>query len=137
MDDFTVIKNRHERQENSDPSQFYGKRIADLQFTDNKLLLTLDNGQVLSIMDDGQSCCEERYMECEDDVKRIVGQTLLGIKVVSMEDDAKAAYCVHEIAFLEIQTDKDVLSFSTHNKHNGYYGGFSLAIYLGDHAHEE
>lgn len=33
---------------------------------------------------------------------------------------------VHEVQFLVVHTDKGDLTMSSHNEHNGYYGGFSI-----------
>ena len=30
----------------------------------------------------------------------------------------------HEVQFLEIKTDRGVLTMANHNEHNGWYGGF-------------
>ena len=32
----------------------------------------------------------------------------------------------HEQMFMEIQTNKQNITFTNHNEHNGYYGGFDL-----------
>jgi hypothetical protein len=32
----------------------------------------------------------------------------------------------HEVEFLEVLTDRDMVTFEAHNEHNGYYGGFWL-----------
>jgi hypothetical protein len=34
----------------------------------------------------------------------------------------------HEVQFFEIQTDRGVFTLSSHNEHNGYYGGFFLKV---------
>jgi hypothetical protein len=33
---------------------------------------------------------------------------------------------VHEVAFLEVTTDRGVFQMKNHNEHNGYYGGFLI-----------
>ena len=34
---------------------------------------------------------------------------------------------MHEVQFLALVTSKGEVVFSSHNEHNGYYGGFSIA----------
>lgn len=108
---------------------FYGKRIVAASF-DGEVNLVFEDGKRLRLADDGQSCCEARYMRTDDDVPSIVGQTLRGIERVEAaqpevdeNEDSR-----HEVCFLEIRTDKEVIQFSFHNEHNGYYGGFCLSI---------
>ena len=37
---------------------------------------------------------------------------------------------VHEVQFLNIETSLGIITFETHNEHNGYYGGFYIkAVY--------
>lgn len=108
--------------------KYYGRKIVGAAFAGNRMTLRFDDGVSIDITDEGQSCCEERYMTCDDDVKSIVGQTLKHIVVKSQEDNSDNDYGAHEICFLEIQTDKGSITFATHNKHNGYYGGFGLNI---------
>ena len=37
---------------------------------------------------------------------------------------------VHEVQFLDVKTDKGVFQMSSHNEHNGYYGGFWIIARL-------
>jgi hypothetical protein len=98
------------------------KESMNLEFTD---------GVKISITDEGQSCCESRYMTCDDEPSELNGQKLIhiitkdGPQPEKSEDDWGD---VHDIAFLEIQGDKSSITFATHNQHNGYYGGFGLNI---------
>ena len=34
----------------------------------------------------------------------------------------------HEVQFLEVKTSKGSFTMSSHNEHNGYYGGFSIEV---------
>ncbi len=111
-------------------SKYYGKIIKDATFEsmgDGRFYLEFEDGVKIKIYDDGQSCCENRYMTCDDDPKALVGQTLIGIEVKD-GGTTKGAWETHEVLFLEIQGNKSAIQFATHNEHNGYYGGFGLNI---------
>jgi hypothetical protein len=111
-----------------DPAKYYGKVIEEAWEGDKGLNLKFTDGSSISIWDDGQSCCESRYMQVEDDLSILKGKTLKEIKVKST-GDGEYEYGEHEICFLEISTSDPVyLTFSFHNEHNGYYGGFGLRI---------
>lgn len=91
---------------------------------------------MLSIWDGGQSCCENRYLTVNDDLTTYGGEKLVSVleKEGPNED---GGWEIHEIVFLEIQTNKSTLNFSFHNVHNGYYGGFCLrAKYEEEAGHE-
>lgn len=113
----------------NDVKLFIGKKVVEAKFSseNDKFYIGFDDGVKISIWDDGQSCCEHRYMTCDDNPKDIVGGELVSVGVKhapDQEDDWE----VHEIAFLEVVTTKGTVQFATHNEHNGYYGGFGLTI---------
>lgn len=114
-------------------SKYYGKKIIGASFSGEELRITFDDAVTISISDNGQSCCEERYMVCNDNVRSIIGNFLTKIEVKSLDkggydEDKRGDYQVHEICFLDIQTDKSLISINTHNIHNGYYSGFDINI---------
>lgn len=89
------------------------------------LRLTFETSIVMEIFDDGQLCCEGRWISTEDDVTQLVGAKLLAINVVDgpfsdIDEDIK------ELAFVIIQTTRGQLVLNTYNEHNGYYGGFDV-----------
>lgn len=104
-----------------------GLRIVAADFADNRITLKFTDGTAIALFDDGQSCCEERYMCTDDDVHDLEGEIL---RAVQVKDGGygESAYGEHEIQFLEIVTDREVVSFSCHNEHNGYYGGFYVRV---------
>ena len=111
--------------------KYYGRKIAGAEINENFLRLCFTDGQNIWIWDDGQSCCESRYITCDDNVKDLIGGTLIGIeakKVSNITDEYKEYDEVHEQVFIEIKTDKGFITFTTHNEHNGCYGGFVLTI---------
>lgn len=101
--------------------------ITDIQLKDDKLKFTFNDDSSISIFDAGQSCCETRYMVCDDDLSRFIGASLVKIEVRDAPS-VEEAYEVHEVQFLDIQTTKGLIQCATHNEHNGYYGGFSLEV---------
>jgi hypothetical protein len=94
---------------------------------DDELRMTFDNGIKVKLYDDGQSCCESRYMKTDDDLPYFIGATLVDIEELpstATDED----YDVHEIMFVHVKTDKGNIVLNTHNKHNGYYGGFYMRL---------
>lgn len=91
------------------------------------LVLTFSDGSTLTATDDGQSCCESRYMTCDDDLTSFVGDELVGL---SLEDgpDVGSEYDYHEQQFLKVQTSRGSFTVANHNEHNGYYGGFWITL---------
>lgn len=107
--------------------KYAGKVIKKASFGGNEIVLEFEDGTKIEITDDGQSCCEERYMTSSDDFSSLVGNQLFDIDVKEVTETS-ADYDTHEIAFLHIITNKATVVVETHNKHNGYYGGFSLTV---------
>ncbi len=102
-----------------------GQTIKEISLSETELRFTFENGYRMALYDDGQSCCEHRYMHSDDDLQHHVGATLQGANIKSapnVEDE----YGEHEVAFLEVITSKGSFVVETHNEHNGYYGGFSI-----------
>lgn len=110
-----------------DPEEYYGQKIVATEIIDDRLRLGLSNGKVIEIWDNGQSCCESRYMTCDDDVKSLVGHELVRIDAKN-GPDVEGEYETHEQVFIEIGTNKGFITIVNHNEHNGYYGGFGLTI---------
>lgn len=109
-----------------------GKTIAAADVDEGGVSLTFDDGLVLTIFDDGQSCCEHRYMRTDDDPAAFVGARLVGVSDRDGDGCGEEGEYgeAHDIVFLVIDTDRGALTVSTHNEHNGYYGGFSLRAKL-------
>jgi len=102
-----------------------GKTIKEVRIVDNSLLFTFDCGCRVKVYDCGQNCCETRYMTTDDDLTYFAGAKLLGAELM-VAPSATTLDGVHEVQFLDIQTDKGVFTIANHNEHNGYYGGFVL-----------
>ena len=99
--------------------------ITSLKVEKDELVIAFANNTKLILWDDGQSCCEYRYMVCDDkqDLQQFVGATLVGFEIKEAPE-LPLEYGAHEVQFLDVKTSKGVFQCATHNEHNGYYGGF-------------
>ncbi len=115
-------------------NQSLGKTITSIKLiSDDTLGIGFKGGHWLQLFDDGQSCCESRYMTVDDTQEELdyyIGSTLVNIEIADA-DDGDEGYEVHEIQFLRIITSIDTLVVSSHNEHNGYYGGFEIVARVG------
>lgn len=109
-----------------DPKEYYGQKIMAAEISGDRLNLALSGGKRIAIWDNGQSCCEHRYMTTDDDVKTLVGSTLIRIEAKDAPDGEGGE--VHECVFVEVATEKGFITLVNHNEHNGFYGGFGLTI---------
>lgn len=109
------------------PDEYYGRQIVDANIDEKRLRLKFSDGTVIKLWDNGQSCCEDRYITCDDDVADLIGGNLIKIAVKDYGEEEEEAN-IHEWVFIEVATDKAFISMTTHNEHNGYYGGFGLTI---------
>jgi hypothetical protein len=130
MDGFTVNLNRLFGEKSDAPGKCFGKEIAEITVDDHVLKITFTDGLVLSLWDDGQSCCEARYMDTDDDLAAFVGATFTDLRVEEGPDDRGEYGDSHEQQFLLVDTSKGTFTVVTHNEHNGYYGGFSITADL-------
>lgn len=99
------------------------KTIKTVRLVSDKLEFEFVDGFKMSIADEGQSCCEHRYMMTDDKLEDYDGAILLGLELKNapnIEDECGT----HEVQFLEIKTSNGSFTMATHNEHNGYYGGF-------------
>jgi hypothetical protein len=71
-------------------------------------------------------------MTTDDNLDLYVGARYLGYEVKDGPDQ-DVVYDIHEIQFLDIRTDQGVFQLANHNEHNGYYGGFDLAVSVSSH----
>lgn len=107
---------------------FVGKHIASLSINgDNELLIDFDSGPSLCLYDNGQDCCEHRYMSTDDNLKYYVGSKFIGAELldsppINIGDNEDH----HDIQFLVVKTSNGSFTMQNHNEHNGYYGGFSV-----------
>jgi hypothetical protein len=107
-------------------SQAIGKIIVEIYLgNDDALHFTFADDTRMKLADEGQSCCENRYMRTDDKLSEFIGSKLL-CAVVKDAPNMPGEDCEHEVQFLEIQTSIGVFTMASHNEHSGYYGGFVL-----------
>jgi len=104
-----------------------GKKIKSVSVDDNELKFIFDDDSELTLFDDGQSCCESRYMTTDDELSEFIGATLENIELAD-GPDIEEEYDTHEVQFLRVKTNNGDFTISNHNEHNGYYGGFWIVI---------
>ena len=108
-----------------------GKAIASLELdptigAGGALVFRFTDGTGMRLRDDGQSCCEHRYMHSDDKLADFVGARFLGAGVKDAPSTEGEYGEVHDVQFLVIQTTIGEFAIETHNEHNGYYGGFLI-----------
>jgi len=101
------------------------KTIKEVKLVDNAPWFTFEDRYRMKIFDDGQSCCETRYMRTDDDLNYFTDAKLTGAEIKDASN-LPHEWGEHDVQFLEIQTDGGVFTIVNHNEHNGYYGGFWL-----------
>lgn len=106
-----------------------GKKIIAISQDDSRIRLTFEDKTNLILWDDGQSCCESRYITCDDDLPKFVNSIFRDLEVVNMPS-IEVEYTVHEAQALNIHTSVGIIQCVTHNEHNGYYGGFWIRAEL-------
>lgn len=102
-----------------------GKEIKGLSVSDDALKLSFDT-HTLRIYDDGQSCCEYRYMRCDDDLDGFVGATFMGADQRDMQSKVGKYDESKDQQALLVNTSLGTFTVMNYNEHNGYYGGFFL-----------
>lgn len=104
-----------------------GKTITALEITEKELLFTFADGSKMKLLDDGQSCCERRYMHTDDNIQDFIGATLQGAETrEGGKVESKYRNDVKESEFLIVSTSRGQFTVVNYNEHNGYYGGFCI-----------
>jgi hypothetical protein len=103
-----------------------GKTITDLRIEDNELRFTFDDGSRMKLFDNGQSCCETRWMHTDDDLPYYIGAALIGAEIRPGGTKEGEYGDETESEFLIVTTSKGMFTVVNYNEHNGYYGGFLI-----------
>src|SRR5687767_5987939 len=99
--------------------QSLNKEIKSLVLRDNRLTFEFTDDTRLNVYDDGQSCCEHRYMKTDDNLPDFIGAKLLDFELKDGGRTEEEDYgYVHEIQFLDVKTDKGIFQMANHNDHN-------------------
>lgn len=112
-----------------------GKTITSLKVEHDILYIGLGDN-TLEVWDDGQDCCEVRYLHTDDKLSDFVGHRFIGIDIVDYDGAELIANhdAVHDMQFCLIRTSLGTFTLETHNEHSGYYGGFSMKCKTSDYS---
>lgn len=94
----------------------------------DSLFVRFVGGGTLRIWDNGQDCCESRYMTTDDDLSSFVGAKVVSLDAVDGPTEEGEYGEPHEQMFVKLETTAGTITMVTHNEHNGYYGGFEVAV---------
>ena len=114
---------------------YIDKTIAEVDLNNydevEYLQIKFTDGTGIQISDNGQYCCEYRYMHTDDELDYYVGSTFTGVELSDgpeLEEEKDGDITYHDQQFLKVSTNKGVFTIVTHNKHNGNYGGFNIEV---------
>lgn len=105
-----------------------GKVLKDLALVDNELRLYFEDGTGIRFWDDGQSCCEHRWMHTDDELGDFVGATFQEAELRDGPTEDSEYGEPKESQFLVIRTSVGMFTMVNYNEHNGYYGGFWIVV---------
>jgi hypothetical protein len=103
-----------------------GKEIKKIQLEEKALTITFADDSQIELFDDGQSCCERRYMHTDDELSKFVGSKFTGASVREGAEERDEYGEPKDSEFLIIDTSSGSFTIVNYNEHNGYYGGFSI-----------
>ena len=103
-----------------------GKEIATLDIDEERLLFTFTDGTAMKLYDNGQYCCEKRYMHTDDRLGDFIGAQFRKAEVRDGPTEIMEWGEPKESQFLLITTSIGQFTVVNYNEHNGYYGGFAL-----------
>lgn len=96
--------------------------------SDGGFVIKFNDNTGIVIYDDGRSCCESRFMECDENLNYFVGAKFIGVEIRDVTSDTGEYGDVCETQFLNVVTSSGVIEVKTYNSHNGYYGGFYMKV---------
>lgn len=105
-----------------------GKTIYRVKLNNDVLRVVFTDKTCLEFRDCGQSCCERRYMVCDDNLSEFKGAYFQDVEVQDAPNKVGEYGDEHEVQFLRVKTSLGDIVCSNHNEHNGYYGGFSIGV---------
>ena len=108
--------------------KYINKTISEARLEGSTLVLKFNDNTKIELYDNGQSCCESRYMHTDDDLSYYSDSVLLGIELLNGCSEGDNHDIIKESQFLHVKTSKGTFTMVNYNEHNGYYGGFSIDI---------
>ena len=103
-----------------------GQTIREISCDYQTLTMRFENGHGFTITDNGQSCCENRYMVCDDDTRSYAGARLLGMELADGPRVLDEWLDPQEVQFLRIHTSRGTIVVSNYNE--GRYSGFCIEL---------
>lgn len=92
-------------------SRAKGKTIESITFSqtsadryENKMVITFDNGDALAVYDDGQQCCERRYMVANEDMSFYPGAEFYDLDVRDAVISTLSDGDILELQFMIVST---------------------------------
>lgn len=92
-----------------------GKQITSAYKSDNQICINFIDNSKLLIFDDGQSCCEHRYLTCDDYLEGMIGEFFSSISTTCCDNLDSSEDMYHEVRFVTIYTNRDHYTACTHN----------------------
>lgn len=108
-----------------------GKNINNIWIDADGVSLIIEHESgILNISDNGQQCCESRYMETDDNLKDFIGAIIINFEYKDGGFIDPVNDTVLEVAFFDIKTTSGIFQIKNYNENNGYYCGFDLSARL-------
>lgn len=102
------------------------KKILNLEIIDNSLAFSFEDNSKTKFFDNGQTCCEYRYMHTDDNLQDFIGAVFNSVEIREGPEENGEYGESKESEFMIVNTSKGQFTIVNYNEHNGYYGGFSL-----------
>jgi hypothetical protein len=109
--------------------KLFNKVIEEVHCDSDSLTFVFTDKTKYEIRDEGQSCCERRYMNTDDCLNNFKGSKFVNAEVRDGPGEENIDdFQVNESQFLIVTTTKGQFTVVNYNEHNGYYGGFSVVL---------
>jgi hypothetical protein len=108
----------------------FNKEIESVHCNSISLEFKFKDGTKYEFEDQGQNCCEKRYMNTDDCLSYYKDSLFVN---ATIEDgpctESPTAYGDDaDTQFLIVTTTKGQFTIVNYNEHNGYYGGFDIKL---------
>lgn len=110
--------------------KLFNKEIKNVHCEEQSLTFNFTDETRFEFFDDGQSCCETRYMNTDDCLSDFKGAKFVNAEVRDgpQEKSSNEYGDPADIQFLIVTTTKGQFTVVNYNEHNGYYAGFGLIL---------
>ena len=120
------------------------REIYNVEFKKDILIIKFSDDTGIILKDNELSCCEKRYLSCDDELSSFCYKTekifqvkypiFYGIEINDVNTYADPSYNEkendnHSVQFMKINTSEGTFTVCAHSKdHNGYYDKFDIQI---------